>query len=183
MGFWSTVRTTQQLSLHQQTRGSNQKDLPDGAKVVDFVSGEEKSGNPSKTCSGEVSNWFGGLAEQSDQQGVRVDDPSRDFSDGIEVLVPPVGGWVCKPLQCSSEEILVISGGSKFSGSGLLADWTLEKPWIYPPMCLLGRILKKVWLEEVEAIVITLMWVGATWWPTIRILSTTTPKLIIHQRN
>ena len=88
---------------------------------MDFVSGGEKSGNQSKTCSGEVSNWFGGLAEQSDQQGVRVDDPSRDFSDGIEVLVPPVGGWVCEPLQCSSEEILVISGGSKLSGSGLLS--------------------------------------------------------------
>ena len=68
-----------------------------------------------------------------------MDDPSKSFSDGIEVVVPPDSGWVCEPLQCTSVEVLVISGGSEFPGSGLLSGGLdLGEALDLPPMCLLG---------------------------------------------
>ena len=105
----------------QQTGWSNKEDIQNGPKTVDSLPSEEEPGDQGEACSGEILDWDGGSAEQSGQQGIRMDDSPEDFSDGIEVVEPPIGGWVCQQIQLPDEEVLVIPGGPGLPGSGLLS--------------------------------------------------------------
>jgi len=50
----------------------------------------------------------------------------------------------------------------------MLQDWRTEFPYIFPPFCLINRILKKVVSQRVgKANLIAPLWQGQTWFPKI----------------
>ena len=48
------------------------------------------------------------------------------------------------------------------------ADWSQGFPWLYPPFILIGRVLRMILQSQGKAVVVTPLWKGASWWPTIR---------------
>ena len=51
---------------------------------------------------------------------------------------------------------------------GMLQSWEGEVPYIFPPFCLLPRILNKLKSQEVEkAVIVCPLWPGQSWYPLL----------------
>jgi hypothetical protein len=66
-----------------------------------------------------------------------------------------------------------------------------DHSYLFPPFILLGRVLKKVVLDQVQVVLITPLWKSATWWPAIQQLMVDVPMILpevlvdlnqVHQR-
>jgi hypothetical protein len=52
--------------------------------------------------------------------------------------------------------------------NGLYQPWRNEFPYLFPPFCLIGQVLRKVQREKVEqAILIAPLWAGQPWFPSL----------------
>ncbi|KAA6371021.1 MAG: putative Transposon Tf2-6 polyprotein, partial [Streblomastix strix] len=47
-------------------------------------------------------------------------------------------------------------------------SWAREQPIIHPPIPLIGRCLKRVLQERIQALIITPKWEGQYWWPLLQ---------------
>eukprot|EP01126_Amoeba_proteus_P046408 TRINITY_DN5249_c0_g1_i2.p1 TRINITY_DN5249_c0_g1~~TRINITY_DN5249_c0_g1_i2.p1 ORF type:complete len:670 (-),score=104.10 TRINITY_DN5249_c0_g1_i2:959-2968(-) len=55
--------------------------------------------------------------------------------------------------------------------------WPL-KSYLFPPFLLIGRILKKIQRDRLEVVLISPMWIGATWWPQMMSMAMEVPVIL-----
>ena len=82
-------------------------------------------------------------------------DPSVDaFASLTMHQLPKYWSWKPDPLAQGTD--------------ALIQDWRQEFPYIFPPLCLMGRILSKIQRQRVErAILIAPIWQNQTWFPKL----------------
>jgi hypothetical protein len=59
-----------------------------------------------------------------------------------------------------------------------LPSWSnLGLPYLFPPMALIGRVLHRIWSENVEAVIVIPQWPSQPWWGLVRLMAVATMEL------
>jgi hypothetical protein len=60
----------------------------------------------------------------------------------------------------------------------MLHSWVAENSWLFPPLNMVGRCLRKVREEKATATIVAPMWMTQPWWPVLIDMCIDTPMVL-----